>query len=229
MKRTILAVIAVSFGVVALCYIVVANPLTLVRVGLSVPKQLVAQRVITFAVFASFVALRFGVAYFERRLPQSFGKNFLVRILVILALGVVPIVLAFVSSKAPIWSFPSPSTWERPQFYYGWPLPIKRDGGITFPFVIVFVDWMFWTIYLQWVLGSRRLKHYIITLSIVLVLSFLGVLSSGGYAFRSSNRGITPWATTIEVSPYGVHHFNQISIAFVRGRGRLNGVVPYIS
>ena len=192
MKRTILAVIAVSFGVVALCYIVVANPLTLVRVGLSVPKQLVAQRVITFAVFASLVALRFGVAYFERRLPQSFGKNFLVRILVILALVVVPIVLVFASFKSPIWSFPSPSTWERPQFYYGWPLPIKRDGGMTFPLIIVFVDWMFWTLYLQWVLGSRRLKHYIITLSIVLVLSFLGVLSCGAYAFRSSNRGITP-------------------------------------
>ena len=224
MKRTILAIIAVAFGVVALCYIVVANPLTLVRVGLSVPNQLVAQRIITFVVYASLVALPFGVAYFERHLPQSLVKNLLVRILVIVALVVVPIVLVFASFKSPIWSFPSPSTWERPQFYYGWPLPIKRDGGMTFPLIIVFVDWMFWTIYLQWVLGSRRLKHYIITLSIVLVLSFLGVLSCGAYAFRSSNRGITPKEATSEVSPYGVHHFNQISIAFASGNGPLNGV-----
>ena len=201
MKRTILAIIAVAFGVVALCYIVVANPLTLVRVGLSVPNQLVAQRIITFVVYASLVALPFGVAYFERHLPQSLVKNLLVRILVIVALVVVPIVLVFASFKSPIWSFPSPSTWERPQFYYGWPLPIKRDGGMTFPLIIVFVDWMFWTIYLQWVLGSRRLKHYIITISILLVLSFLGVWWCGDSAFNSTSRIRTTKATTIEVTP----------------------------
>lgn len=200
-KKTLLATIAVAFGVVALCYIVIAGPLVLVRVGLSVPSQLVAQRIITFVVFASLVALPFGVAYFERRLPQSLVKNLLVRILVVVALVVVPIVLVFASFKSPIWSFPSPSTWERPQFYYGWPLPIKRDGGMTFPLIIVFVDWMFWTIYLQWVLGSRRLKHYIITLSIVLVLSFLGVWWCGDSAFNSTSRIRTTKATTSEATP----------------------------
>lgn len=219
MKRTMLAIIAVAFGVVGLCYIIVVNSLTLFRIGLSVPNQLVAQRVITFAVFASLVALPFGVAYFERRLPQSLVKNLLVRILVILALVVVPIVLVFASFKSPIWSFPSPSTWERPQFYYGWPLPIKR-GGMTFPLIIVFVDWMFWTIYLQWVLGSRRLKHYIITLSIVLVISCLGVWWCGRSAFSGSHRRSTPKETTSEVSHYGVHRFNQISIVLAMGMGR---------
>ena len=201
MKKTLLAIIAVALGLVGLCYVIVANPLTLVRVGLSVPNQLVAQRIITFVVYASLVALPFGVAYFERRLPQSLVKNLLVRILVILALLVVPIVLVFASFKSPIWSFPSPSTWERPQFYYGWPLPIKRDGGMTFPLIIVFVDWMLWTIYLQWVLGSRRLKHYIITISILLVLSFLGVWWCGDSAFNSTSRIRTTKATTIEVTP----------------------------
>lgn len=213
MKRTIFAIIAVTFGVVALCYIVVANPHSLFRVGLSVPNQLVAQRIIAFVVYASLVALPFGVAYFERRLPQSLGKSRLVRFLVIVALVVVPIVLVIASFNSPIWSFPSPSTWERPQFYYGWPLPIKRDGGRTFPLGIVFINWIFWTLYLQCVLGSRRLKHYIITLSIVLGLSFLGVLWCGGSAFRGSNRCISPKEATSEVSPYGVHNFNQISMA----------------
>lgn len=64
MKKAILATIAIAFGVLALCYIVVAGPLMLVRVGLSVPNQLVAQRIITFVVLASLVALPFGVAYF---------------------------------------------------------------------------------------------------------------------------------------------------------------------
>jgi lysylphosphatidylglycerol synthetase-like protein (DUF2156 family) len=201
MKKTILATIAIAFGVVALCYIVVAGPLLLVRVGLSVPSQLVAQRIITFVVFASLVALPFGVAYFERRLPQSLVKNLLVRILVVVALVVVPIVLVLASFKTPIWSFPSPSVWDRPQFYYGWPLPIKRDGHVVFPLVIVIVNWIFWTLYLQWVLGSRRLKHYIITLSIALVLSFLGVWWCGGSAFNSVHRGRTPNATTSEATP----------------------------
>lgn len=175
MKKTILATIAIAFGIVALCYIVIAGPLMLVRVGLSVPSQLVAQRIITFVVFASLVALPFGVAYFVRRLPQSLVKNLLVRILVVVALVVVPIVLVLASLNSPIWSFPSPSVWDRPQFYYGWPLPIKRDGGVMFPLVIVIVNWVFWTLYLQWVLGSRRLKHYIITISILLVLSLIEV------------------------------------------------------
>lgn len=201
MKKAILATIAVAFGIVALCYIVVGSSLTLVRVGLSVPSQLVAQRIITLVVFASLVALPFGVAYFVRRLPQSLGKNLLVRILVIVALVVVPIVLLLFSVKSPIWSFPSPSTWERPQFYYGWPLPTKRDGGVSFPWVLVFVNWIFWTLYLQWVLGSRRLKHYIISLSIVLVISCLGLWSCGRYAFSSSHRGRAPNATTSEATP----------------------------
>ena len=201
MKKTILATIAIAFGIVALCYIVVGSSLTLVRVGLSVPSQLVAQRIITFVVFASLVALPFGVAYFVRRLPQSLGKNLLVRILVIVALVVVPIVLLLFSVKSPIWSFPSPSTWERPQFYYGWPLPTKRDGGVSFPWVLVFVNWIFWTLYLQWVLGSRRLKHYVITLSIALVLSCLGVWWCGGSAFNSVSRVRTPKATTSEATP----------------------------
>ena len=202
MKRTIFAIFAVAFGVVALSYIVVANPHSLFRVGLSVPNQLVAQRIIAFVVYASLVALPFGVAYFERRLPQSLGKSRLVRFLVIVALVVVPIVLDIASFNSPIWSFPSPSTWERPQFYYGWPLPIKRDGGRTFPLGIVFVNWIFWTLYLQWVLGSRRLKHYIITLSIVLMISCFGVWWCGSSAFSGPHRRSTPKATTSEVSPY---------------------------
>ena len=200
-KKTLLATIAVAFGVVALCYIVIAGPLLLVRVGLSVPSQLVAQRIITLVVFASLVALPFGVAHFARRLPQSLGKNLLVRILVVVALVVVPIVLVVVSFNSPIWSFPSPSTWDRPQFYYGWPLPIKRDGHVVFPLVIAIVNWIFWTLYLQWVLGSRRLKHYVITLSIALVLSCLGVWWCGGSAFNSVSRVRTPKATTSEATP----------------------------
>ena len=201
MKKTLFAIISVALGVAALCYIVVANPLTLVHAGLSVPNQLVAQRIITFVVFTSLVVLPFGAAFFTRRLPQSFGKNLLVRILVIVALIVVPFVMFFISFNSPIWSFPSPSSWERPRFCYGWPLPIKLDGGVAFPLVDIFVNWIFWTLYLQWVLGSRRLKHYIITLSIVLGLSFFGVLSCGRFAFSFSGRGHAPKATTSEVSP----------------------------
>jgi len=201
MKKTILATISVALGVLALCYIVVAHSLTLVRVGLSVPNQLVAQRIITFVVFASLVALPFGVSYFTRRLPPSFGKSLLVRILVVGALVVVPIVLLLFSVKSPIWAFPSPSTWERPQFYYGWPLPTKRDGGVYLPLGLAFVNWIFWTLYLQWVLGSRRLKHYIITLSIALVLSCLGLWSCGRYAFSSVHRGRAPNAPNDEAPP----------------------------
>ena len=199
--KIVLAIVAVVLGVVGLCYVIVANPLMLVHVGLSVPNQLVAQRIITFVVFASLVALPFGAAFFTRRLPQSFGKSRLVRFLVVVALVVAPIGIVIASFNSPIWSFPSPSVWDRPQFYYGWPLPVKRDGHVVFPLVIVIVNWIFWTLYLQWVLGSRRLKHYVITLSIALVLSFLGVWWCGGSAFNSVSRVRTPKATTSEATP----------------------------
>lgn len=134
-------------------------------------------------------------------LPQSLVKNLLVRILVVVALVVVPIVLVLASFNSPIWSFQSPSAWDRPQFYYGCPLPIKRDGHVVFPLVIAIVNWIFWTLYLQWVLGSRRLKHYVITFSIALVLSCLGVWWCGGSAFNSVSRVRTPKATTSEATP----------------------------
>ncbi len=63
------ALVAVVAGAAALGSLVCAGPLTLARMGLTVPQQLAAQRVLTGCIFAALLALPFGAAFFARRLP----------------------------------------------------------------------------------------------------------------------------------------------------------------
>ena len=63
------ALVAVVAGAAALGSLVCAGPLTLARMGLTVPQQLAAQRVLTCGIFAALLALPFGAAFFARRLP----------------------------------------------------------------------------------------------------------------------------------------------------------------
>ncbi|MBQ8125664.1 MAG: hypothetical protein IJ173_07230, partial [Kiritimatiellae bacterium] len=69
MKRILIAAGAVVAGAAALGSLVCAGPLTLARMGLTVPQQLAAQRVLTCGFLGALLALPFGAAYFARRLP----------------------------------------------------------------------------------------------------------------------------------------------------------------
>lgn len=100
---------------------------------------------------------------------------------------ILPIVLLAASLNTPFWSYASLSTWERPQFLYGWPLPWKTEAGMEFSFFVLLLDWALWTLYLMFVLGCRKVKGYAIMLAIFVVLSILGAVE-GGKSFFLARR-----------------------------------------
>ena len=75
-RAVLMAAGAVVAGVAALGSLVCAGPLTLAHLGLTVPQQLAAQRVLTGCIFAALLALPFGAAFFARRLPpRAVGRG----------------------------------------------------------------------------------------------------------------------------------------------------------
>ena len=155
-KAVLMAAVAVGAGVAALASLVCAGPLTLARMGLTVPQQLAAQRVLTCGILAALLALPFGVAFFARRLPPCAGSSKCARFLKMAALVVLPVVLTLATLNTPFWSAPSPDAWNRPRYIYGWPLPWKNDAGMVAVLFMPCVNWVLWAAYFWWLLGCCR-------------------------------------------------------------------------
>ena len=155
-KAALMAAVAVGAGGTALGHLVCAGPLTLTHVGLSVPQQLAAQRMLTCGVFAALLALPFGAAFLARRLPPCVTASKAAQFLKVSALVVVPVVLTLATLNTPFWSASSPATWNRPRFLYGWPLPWRNDAGMAVVLFVPCVNWVVWTLYFCWLLKRCR-------------------------------------------------------------------------
>lgn len=170
MLKRVLAIFGAAFGLLAMCYLLSAWALTLKGFGLSVEAQLITQRILTPLLFIALAALPASCEYFRRVLLQSGIKaSIFLRILRLVAVVVLPAVIVIFTLKTPIWSFKSPSCWDRPQFCYGWPLPCKVER-IPLGFGLLFLNMFLWTLYLMVLMGYRRIKHYLVMLVVMLVL-----------------------------------------------------------
>ena len=168
--KKVLAVLGVTFGLLALYYLISAWTLTLKDFGLSVKAQLITQRILTPLLFIALAALAASCEYFRRVLLQSGIKaGILLRILRLVAVFVLPVVIVFFTMSTPFWSFKSPTDWDRPQFIYGWFLPCKVER-IPLGFGLLFLNLFLWTLYLMVLMGYRQAKHYFVLLWVMLVL-----------------------------------------------------------
>ena len=158
-KAVLMAACAVVAGVAALASLVCTGPLTLARMGLTVPQQLAAQKALTCGIFAALLALPFGAAFFARRLPPCAGSSKCARFLKMAALVVLPVVLTLATLNTPFWSAPSPDAWNRPRYIYGWPLPWKNDAGMVAVLFMPCVNWVLWAAYFWWLLGCCRNRN----------------------------------------------------------------------
>ena len=170
--KRVLAVLGVAFGSLAMFYLVFAGALTLKNFGLSVEDQLIAQRIITPLLFVALGALAASCEYFHRvRLQSGTKTGVLVRVLRVVALVVLPVVIVLCTLNTPFWSYPSPETWDRPRFIYGWFLPYKGERTMEGMHKICpFLNLFLWTLYLMVLVGYRRIKHYLVMLGVMLVL-----------------------------------------------------------
>ena len=172
MLKRVLAVLGVAFGSLAMFYLVFAGALTLKNFGLSVEDQLIAQRIITPLVFVALGALAASCEYFRCvRLQTGTKSGVLVRVLRVVALVVLPVVIVLCTLNTPFWSYPSPETWDRPRFIYGWFLPYKGERTMEgMRKICPFLNLFLWTLYLMVLVGYRRAKHYLVMLVVMLVL-----------------------------------------------------------
>ena len=170
--KRVLAVLGVAFGSLAMFYLVFAGALTLKNFGLSVEAQLIAQRIITPLLFVALGALAVSCEYFRRvRLQTGTKSGILVRILRLIAVVALPVVIVLCTLNTPFWSYPSPETWDRPRFIYGWFLPYKGERTMEGMHKICpFLNLFLWTLYLMVLMGYRRIKHYLVMLGVMLVL-----------------------------------------------------------
>ena len=170
--KSVLAVLGVASGALAMSYLVFAWALTLKNFGLSVEAQLIAQRIITPLLFVVLGALAVSCEYFRRvRLQSGTKTGVLVKVLRVVALVVLPVVIVIFTLQTPFWSFTSPDGWDRPRFIYGWPLPWKGEPGMTgLHKICPFLNLFLWTLYLMVLVGYRRAKHYLVMLGVMLVL-----------------------------------------------------------
>ena len=194
MKKLFLAVGAVALGVAAMGYVSCARSLTLAHLGLSVPQQLMAQRALTCGIFAALAVLPFGAAFLARRLPPCEAASKVVRFLKVAALALVPVFLTLATLRTPFWSMPSPASWNRPRFVYGWPLPWKNEAGMVLLMFMPCVNWFLWTLYVRWLLGCRRLRSFLVTVAVagglaLLLLFVSGTLPNHAVFRRAAPRG----------------------------------------
>ena len=193
-NKLLLAVAAVALGAAALGYISCARSLTLAHLGLSVPQQLMAQRALTCGIFAALAVLPFGAVFLARRLPPCEAASKVVRFLKVAALALVPVFLTLATLRTPFWSMPSPASWNRPRFIYGWPLPWKNEAGMVLLLFMPCVNWFLWTLYVRWLLGCRRLRSFLVTVAVagglaLLLLFVSGILPNHAVARRMALRG----------------------------------------
>ena len=177
-QKKVAAVFGAAFGSLALFYICSIWVLPLKNFVPSVEAQLIAQRIITPLLFVSLGALVVSCEYFRRvRLKSGTKTGILVRVLRVVVLVVLPVVIVLCTLNTPFWSYPSPETWDRPRFIYGWFLPYKGERTMEGMHKICpFLNLFLWTLYLMVLVGYRRIKHYLIMLGVMLVLFGLNVL-----------------------------------------------------
>ena len=205
--KRVLAVLGVAFGLLAMFYLVFAGALTLKNFGLSVEVQLIAQRIITPLLFVALGALAVSCEYFRRvRLQTGTKSGVLVRILRLSAVVGLPFVIVLCTLNTPFWSYPSPETWDRPRFIYGWFLPYKGERTMEGMHKICpFLNLFLWTLYLMVLVGYRRTKHYLVMLWVMLVLfglyaKFVGIKTV--YRGRTMENGITYGNTMMGTSSH---------------------------
>ena len=214
MLKRVLAVLGVAFGSLAMFYLVFAGALTLKNFGLSVEDQLIAQRIITPLVFVALGALAASCEYFRCvRLQTGTKSGVLVRVLRVVALVVLPVVIVLCTLNTPFWSYPSPETWDRPRFIYGWFLPYKGERTMEgMRKICPFLNLFLWTFYLMVLVGYRRIKHYLIMLGVMLVLFGLYAKFVG---IKTVYRGYKP-PSKAQSSTAQSRSFCQIAYAFRR-------------
>ena len=122
--------------------------------------------------FVALGALAASCEYFRCvRLQTGTKSGVLVRVLRVVALVVLPVVIVLCTLNTPFWSYPSPETWDRPRFIYGWFLPYKGERTMEGMHKICpFLNLFLWTLYLMVIVGYRRIKHYLIMLVVMPVL-----------------------------------------------------------
>ena len=221
--KRVLAVLGVAFGSLAMLYLVFAGALTLKNFGLSVEAQLIAQRIITPLLFVALAALAASCEYFRRVLLRSGIKaGILVRVLRVVAVVVLPVVIVLCTLNTPFWSYPSPETWDRPRFIYGWFLPYKGERTMEGMHKICpFLNLFLWTLYLMVLVGYRRIKHYLIMLGVMLVLfglyaKFVGIKP----VHRGRGRAIADGQCASPTPSYPSSAFSNFAEAFVCPKSR---------
>ena len=221
--KRVLAVWGVAFGSLAMLCLVFAGALTLKNFGLSVEDQLVAQRILTPLLFVALGALAVSCEYFRRvRLQTGTKSGVLVRVLRVVALVVLPVVIVLCTLNTPFWSYPSPETWDRPRFIYGWFLPYKGERTMEgMRKICPFLNLFLWTFYLMVLVGYRRIKHYLIMLGVMLVLfglyaKFVGIKT----VYRGRGRTIADGQCASPTPSYPSNVFSGFAEAFVCPRTR---------
>ncbi len=179
--------LGIMAGVTAIVYLVLAWALTLREAGLSVRAQLIAQRVITPVIFASLAAMAASAECLRRKIGGNGTRGRLLRWARVAVIVVIPFLILFSTVKTPFWSFPSPDSWNRPRFVYGWPFPWKMDGAV-YPLTFT-LNLALWTGYLMFLLGYRRFKSYCNAGVFLLALSSL-LLSYTGISPHGKHRSV---------------------------------------
>ncbi|MCR5414301.1 MAG: hypothetical protein K6F50_06200 [Kiritimatiellae bacterium] len=197
-------------GCAAIAYILNAYCLTLFNLGMDVGTQLSACKVMTVLIFTALAAMLLSAETIRRQCGERLGAGSLgasLRALRLAAVILLPAVLVLFTLQTPIWSYPSPASWNRPQFAYGWPLMWKREGSGELHFIVPMINFIFWTAYLALVLGYRKLKHYLVMLSCLAALLVLyALLFEVGTTDRNRQR---------DGASYRLH-FTESSLATIR-------------
>ncbi len=113
------------------------------------------------------------------------GGHWALKALLVALIVVAPFFIVMFSLKLPVWSSPSPPSWDRPCFTYGFPVPSKFEsagGTRDFPGLLC-LNWLFWTCYAMFLLGYRKWRSYLVAAALVAAVS--GVLF-GGHLFTAT-------------------------------------------
>lgn len=136
----------------------------------------------TYLMVAAACALALaGLAWFVWR-GRSIEEDahWAVKVVFAILLVAVPVCAAFAMLRLPAWASPSPATWNRPCFAYGFPVPSKFEsagGTRDFPGLLC-LSWLFWTCFLMFLLGYRKWLSYLIAAALVATVS--GLIFGGG-------------------------------------------------
>ena len=156
-----MAILGAAFGALALFYLVFARALTLKDLELSIAAQLIAKRIITPLLFVVLGALAVSCEYFRRdRIHAGTKKRIFVGVLCFVVVVALPVAIVVCILNTPFWSSQVPAVWNRPQFSYGWFLPLKGERSMAWTHMICpFLNLFLWTLYLMVLVGYKRIRQ----------------------------------------------------------------------